>query len=95
MPLSTRAPLGRPSPWAAQLGEVAPPAGVTGNPLAGAPVGGNVQPLGVVLTALVRQYAPTSSYDGHFVAYDNSVAEADVDHFIGDVLAGKVPEVGR
>ncbi len=80
---------------AAGLGEIAPPAGVTGNPLAGAPlpppVGGNAAALGVSLTAVVRQYAPSTSYDGHFVAYDNPVAEADVDHFIGDALAGKIP----
>ncbi len=87
---------------AAQLGEIAAPAGVTGSPPqlgAGAPyaapVGGNAAALGVILTALVRQYAPSSSYDGHFVAYDDPVAEADVDHFLGDALAGKIPEVGR
>lgn len=73
---------------------------MTGNPLVGAPplaapTGGNADALGVVLTALVRQYAPSSTYDGHYVAYDNPVAEADVDHFIGDALAGQIPKVGR
>ena len=45
-------------------------------------------------TALVRQYAPSSSYDGHFVAYDNASAEADVDGFLAAAVAGKVPAVG-
>ncbi|HEY5147657.1 MAG TPA: hypothetical protein VII82_12875 [Polyangiaceae bacterium] len=84
---------------AAQLAEIAPPSGVTGAPLAGAPLapptGGNATKLGVIRTAVVRQYAPASTYDGHFVAYDNAAAEADVDHFIGDCLAGKAPNVGR
>ena len=85
---------------AAQLGEIAAPPGVTGGPIVvgeptAAPVGGNASALGIVLTALVRQYAPASTYDGHFVAYDNAAAEADVDHFVGDVLAGKIPKVGR
>jgi len=43
----------------------------------------------------VRQYAPSASYDGHFVSFDNVAAEADVDHFIADALAGGVPQVGR
>jgi hypothetical protein len=84
---------------AAALAEVAPPSGVTGSPLAGAPfpapLGGNDTPMGAILTAVVRQYAPASSYDGHFVAYDNAAAEADVDHFIADAISGQVPKVGR
>jgi hypothetical protein len=84
---------------AAQLVEVAPPSGVTGSSLNGlpmpAPLGGNDTPMGAILTAVVRQYAPASTYDGHFVAYQNAAAEADVDHFIGDAISGKVPKVGR
>ena len=30
-----------------------------------------------------------------FVSFDNPQAEADVDHFLGDALAGKVPMIGR
>jgi hypothetical protein len=85
---------------AAHLAEVVPGGmGVTGSPIAGvplpAPLGGNATVLGTILTAVVRQYAPGPKYDGHFVAYDNAAAEADVDHFIGDALAGKAPKVGR
>jgi hypothetical protein len=70
---------------------------IAGTPLP-APVGGNVTLPAVstkTITAVVRQYAGNGSYDPHFVAYDNTAAEADVDHFLGDALAGKVPEVGR
>ncbi len=84
---------------AAQLAEITAPSGVTANPLAGTPLpppaGGNLAPMGTILTAVVRQYAPSSAYDGHFVAYDNATAEGDVDHFIGDAIAGKTPKVGR
>jgi hypothetical protein len=87
----------------AQLVEVAPPAGVTGPPLfSTAPlivppggIGGNVMAGGMPFTAVVRQYAPASTYDGHFVAFENTAAEADVDHFLADALSGKVPKVGR
>lgn len=85
---------------AAHLTEAAPPSGVTGKPLVGmapspVPLGGNAMIGGKSITAVVRQYAPGSSYDGHFVAYDDATAEADVDHFLADALAGKVPMVGR
>jgi hypothetical protein len=85
---------------AAHLTEAAPPSGVTGRPLVGmapspVPLGGNATVGGKSITAVVRQYAPGASYDGHFVAYDNTAAEADVDHFLADALAGKVPMVGR
>jgi hypothetical protein len=85
---------------AAHLTEAAPPSGVTGSPLVGmppspVPLGGNAMISGKSITAVVRQYAPAATYDGHFVAYDNAAAEADVDHFLADALAGKVPMVGR
>jgi hypothetical protein len=84
---------------AAQLGEAMAPSGVTPDqfiPTAPLPVpaGGNVTVNGVMLTALLRQYVPASSYDGHFVAYDNATAEADVDAFIAACVAGKTPMVG-
>jgi hypothetical protein len=59
------------------------------------PAGGNVTVNGVTLTALLRQYVPGSTYDGHFVAYDNPTAEADVDAFIAACVAGKTPMVGQ
>ncbi|HEX8789512.1 MAG TPA: hypothetical protein VF765_01075 [Polyangiaceae bacterium] len=85
---------------AAHLTEAAPPSGVTGSPLVGmapspVPLGGNAMIGGKSITAVVRQYAPGASYDGHFVSYDDPAAEADVDHFLADALAGKVPMVGR
>ncbi len=88
---------------AAQLNEAAPPSGVTDNPswvsmplaVPAGGVGGNLMVGGKAITAIVRQYVPGSSYDGHFVAYDNATAEADVDHFLADALGGKVPMVGR
>jgi hypothetical protein len=85
---------------AAQLGEAALPSGVTGNqvssfPVIPVPAGGNETVKGATFTAIVRQYAPASSYDGHFVAFDNPTAKADVDHFLGDALAGTIPKVGR
>ena len=85
---------------AAGLNEAALPSGVKGNPLLGTapkpvPYGGNAMVMGKMITAVVRQYAPSKSYDGHFVAYDNAAAEADVDHFLVDALAGKVPLIGR
>jgi hypothetical protein len=85
---------------AAQLGEAAPPSGVTDDPFYGGavlpvPAGGNLTIQGLSITAIVRQYVPGSTYDGHFVAYDNAQAEADVDHFLADALGGKAPQVGR
>jgi hypothetical protein len=84
---------------AAQLGEAMAPSGVTPDqfiPTAPLPVpaGGNVTVNGVMLTALLRQYVPASTYDGNFVAYGNATAEADVDAFIAACVAGKTPMVG-
>jgi hypothetical protein len=85
---------------AARLGQAAPPTGVTDDVFGGAttlpvPAGGNVTSGGQTMTAIVRQYASDGSYDGHFVSYDNTQAEADVDHFLADAVSGKVPQVGR
>ena len=84
---------------AAQLGQVTPPAGVTADgfsatPFLPPPAGGNVTVGGVTLTAVFRQYAPSSSYDGHFVSYDNASAEADVDAFVAQCVSGAVPKIG-
>ncbi|MGH7297816.1 MAG: hypothetical protein ACRELB_22950, partial [Polyangiaceae bacterium] len=84
---------------AAQLGQVTPPLGTTADaflstPLLPPPASGNVIVGGVTLTALFRQYAPASSYDGHFVAYDNPSAKADVDGFIAQCVAGTTPTIG-
>lgn len=83
---------------AAQLQEATPPAGVTpdsiGIPAVSVPAGGNVTVGGKMITAVLRQYTPGPSYDGHFVAYDNTTAEADVDAFLGATLAGSVPTIG-
>jgi hypothetical protein len=85
---------------AAMLDEAAPPAGVTDMPMWGSsplavPAGGNAMVMNKAITAIVRQYAPGATYDGHFVAFDNTTAEADVDHFLADALNGKTPMVGR
>lgn len=45
------------------------------------------------LTAAVRQYGP-SGYDGHFVAFKNDAAKADVVRFLSGMIAGGVPQVG-
>jgi hypothetical protein len=83
---------------AAQLAEASPPSGVTPDPIGGsampAPLSGNAMINGVPITAVVRQYTPGATYDGHFVAYDNDVASADVDRFLLGVLSGSVPVVG-
>ena len=83
---------------AAQLAEASAPNGVApdaiGAPATPAPVTGNAMVGGVPITAVVRQYAPDATYDGHFVAYDNPVAGADVDRFLLGVLTGVVPVVG-
>jgi hypothetical protein len=83
---------------AAQLGEASPPSGVTPDPIGGSamppPMSGNTTVNGMPITAVVRQYAPDGSYDGHYVAYKNDVAIADVDRFLLGALSGSVPVVG-
>jgi hypothetical protein len=84
---------------AALLQEATAPSGVKPDPIfttapLPVPAGANVTINGLTLTALLRQYAPSSSYDGHFVSYDNTTAEADVDSFISQSVAGKPPMIG-
>lgn len=58
-----------------------------------ASVSGNI-PLGpLVSTAAFRQYTPGATYDGHFVAYDNATAQADVTKFLARVAMGQIPKV--
>jgi hypothetical protein len=59
------------------------------------PVGGNLMANGKPFTAIVREYMPTTAYDGHFVAFDNPDAEKDVANFLADAVSGAVPKVGR
>jgi hypothetical protein len=58
------------------------------------PFGGNLMDKGKPITAVVREYAP-SSYDGHFVAFKDPDGQKDVNHFLADVCRGVVPKVGR
>jgi pimeloyl-ACP methyl ester carboxylesterase len=80
---------------AAKLGVATQPASVT-NPdklsdtLLPVPAGANA----AGFTAIVREYTPTT-YDGHFVAYDNPDAKTDVDRFFEDALQGIAPKIGR
>jgi len=61
-----------------------------GTPLASAQ--GNIDIGGVKATAVVRQYAP-GAYDGHFVAFENDTARADITKFLARVARGELPRV--
>jgi hypothetical protein len=85
---------------AAQLGLVANDAVASPDSIGGImsmppPVSGNVMVGNSTVTAAVREYTPSSSYDGHFVSFDNATARADVERFLAQVLEGKVPQVGQ
>jgi hypothetical protein len=85
---------------AAQLGLVANSAVAKPDPIGGLtatapPASGNLTVGTSTVTALVREYTPSSSYDGHFVSFDNATARADVERFLAQVLEGKVPQVGQ
>jgi hypothetical protein len=67
------------------------PASVSGNiTLGGGPAldGGTL-----TSTAAFRQYTPAATYDGHFVAYDNATAQADVTKFLARVAMRQLPTV--
>jgi hypothetical protein len=49
---------------------------------------------GKVVTAFVRQYAPSSSNDGHFVVFDVPSATADAQRFLAGALSGIAPHAG-
>ena len=57
------------------------------------PVKGNFTATSKPLTAAVREYGP-SGYDGHFVAFKNDAAKADVVRFLSQLAAGGVPQIG-
>ncbi len=44
-------------------------------------------------TAAFRQYAPATSRDGHFVAFDNDQARTDLTKFLKAVVNGTVPKL--
>jgi hypothetical protein len=46
-------------------------------------------------TLAVRQYAPPSGRDGHFVVFDVPTANADAVRFLAMAAAGEVPAVGQ
>jgi pimeloyl-ACP methyl ester carboxylesterase len=53
---------------------------------------GNIVLGGLKATAAIRQYTP-GAYDGHFVAFKNDTAKADVQKFLARVAAGTVPKL--
>ena len=59
-----------------------------------APLKGNVTVAGKTYTAAVREYAAAGGKDGHFVAFANPVAQADIARFLSQLATGGVPEVG-
>lgn len=59
------------------------------------PISGNRVVDGTTVTAAVRQYAPASGDDGHFVVYDVANARTDAERFLAGVLGGTVPQVGQ
>lgn len=58
-----------------------------------APVSGNVEVGGVAVTAVVRQYAPPTGRDGHFVLFDVPAANADVVNFLSAAATGATPSL--
>lgn len=87
--------------FAAALGVAAPPASVTmQDPIlmsAGykpVPVSGNAIVKTKPYTAALREYPPGIA-DGHFVAFGDADAKADVDRFLAEASKGIVPHVGK
>jgi len=66
--------------------------GLTPTPV---PASGNLMDGAQAITALLREYQPGPTYDGHFVAFQNATAEQDVATFLADVVSGTVPKVGQ
>jgi hypothetical protein len=58
------------------------------------PLSGNVTLTSGRVTLAVRQYAPPSGKDGHFVAFDVPDATRDVARFLAMAASGSVPQVG-
>lgn len=59
------------------------------------PLSGNVTVSGTPITLAVREYAPPSGEDGHFVLFDTPAANADAARFLGMAAAGELPQVGQ
>ncbi len=59
------------------------------------PLSGNVMVAGNPVTLAVREYAPPSGRDGHFVVFDVPSADQDAVRFLGMAAAGQVPQVGK
>lgn len=76
---------------AAPAASVPPEDGLAGTVIP-VPAGGNL--LAGTLTAIVRQYAPTSG-DGHDVVFVAPQAMTDTDRFVADVAKSGVPKIGR
>jgi predicted esterase len=60
-----------------------------------APLAGNVTAGAASFTLGVRQYAPPSSRDGHFVVFDVPAANADMVRFFVSAVNGQVPQIGQ
>jgi hypothetical protein len=48
-----------------------------------------------LFTGAVREYAPATGDDGHFVAFKNANAKADVVRFLAQAALGQTPKVGQ
>jgi predicted esterase len=59
------------------------------------PLSGNVTVSGTQVTLAVREYAPPSGTDGHFVLFETPSANADAARFLGMAAAGELPQVGK
>lgn len=60
------------------------------------PLSGNFEvTAGSFVTLGVRQYAPASGSDGHFVAVDVASARDDVARFLGMAASAEVPQIGQ
>ena len=58
------------------------------------PASGNRVVNAKTVSVLLRQYAPSGSDDGHFVAFDIAEANDDALRFLAGSLSGVVPQVG-
>lgn len=58
------------------------------------PVSGNRTINSKTVSVVLRQYAPSSGDDGHFVAFDIAEANGDALRFLAGALSGVVPQVG-
>jgi hypothetical protein len=48
-----------------------------------------------LFTGAMREYAPATGDDGHFVAFKNANANADVVRFLAQAALGQIPKVGQ